>query len=292
MARRQSRRRKVRKRGRFGLLYKLMSFLIICVAIIAGSMVFFRVDTIIVTGNERYTQEEIIAVTGIEQGDNLFSLNKFSIVQDLLAQLPYMAEVNITRKLPDTIIITGRESEPMATIQASGDWWLVNSQGKLLERGDATIASGEPEITGLSPLAPAVGTIIAVEEASRDKLTQLVSLFSALQAQGLDGGVTEFVDLSADNEIRFGYGADLTVILPMNGDFSDYIFALQRVIQSYQEQQVALTGTLDLTYGESEAHVLPDRWTPTEEVADVEEPVDETLAPEDVTQGESLDETT
>ena len=287
MARRRNRRRKVRKRGQFGFLYKLMSFLIICVAIIAGSMVFFRVDTIIVTGNERYTQEEIIAVTGIEQGDNLFTLNKFSIVQDILAQLPYMAEVNITRKLPDTIIITGRESDPIATIEVNGEWWLVSSQGKLLERGDASIATGEPEILGLSPLAPAVGTIIAVEESARDKLTQLVSLFSALQEQGLDSGVTDFVDLSADNEIRFGYGADLTVILPMNGDFSDYIFALQRVIQSYQEQGVDLTGTLDLTYGESEAHVLPDKWTPTQEEADVEE----TLEP-DVTQGEALDETT
>ena len=31
-----------------------------------------------------------------------------------------------------------------------------------------------------------------------------------------------------------------------------------------QEQQVELAGTLDLTYGEREAHVLPNRWTPSD----------------------------
>ena len=59
MAARRNRRRRRRNRGRFGFLYKLMSALIICAAILAGCIVFFRVDVVVVDGNVRYTSEEM-----------------------------------------------------------------------------------------------------------------------------------------------------------------------------------------------------------------------------------------
>ena len=77
MAARRNRRRRRRDRGRFGVLYKLLSILLIFAAILVGCIIFFRVNTMVVTGNSRYTQEEIIAAAGVEPGDNLFTLNKY-----------------------------------------------------------------------------------------------------------------------------------------------------------------------------------------------------------------------
>ena len=51
MARRTSRRR--RRRGRYGFLYKLVSVLLVCAAVVAALTLFFKVNTIVVTGQSR-----------------------------------------------------------------------------------------------------------------------------------------------------------------------------------------------------------------------------------------------
>ena len=77
MARRRHSNRR-RRRGNFGFLYKLLSVLVICAAVVMALTLFFRVDTIEVTGTERYTEKDVIEASGIQLGDNLFLLNAAS----------------------------------------------------------------------------------------------------------------------------------------------------------------------------------------------------------------------
>lgn len=58
MARRRKSNR--RRRGSFGFLYKLLSVLVICGAIVAALTLFFRVDTVVITGQQRYTEERSV----------------------------------------------------------------------------------------------------------------------------------------------------------------------------------------------------------------------------------------
>ena len=50
-----------RSRGRFGPLFKLLCLLAVGVALTVGATVFFRVESVVISGNQRYTQEEILA---------------------------------------------------------------------------------------------------------------------------------------------------------------------------------------------------------------------------------------
>lgn len=151
---------------------------------------------------------------------------------------------------------------------------------KLLERGDESLLQDRAQVLGLTPLVPAVGTPLAVDEAQRGKLESLRQLLTALYEHRLDSSVTEFIDLTANNEICFGFGENLSVVVPMNGDLSGKIYALQRVQEAYAAQQMELRGTLDLTYGESEARLLPERRTPAEPITPVPE-----LQPDQAQQG-------
>ena len=63
MARRRHSNRR-RRRGNFGFLYKLLSVLVICAAVVMALTLFFRVDTIEVTGTERYTEKDVIEASG------------------------------------------------------------------------------------------------------------------------------------------------------------------------------------------------------------------------------------
>ena len=62
-ARKRRNRQRRRRRGRFGFLYKLLSFLIIFAAILACCVAFYRENRVEVSGTGRYSQADNIAAT-------------------------------------------------------------------------------------------------------------------------------------------------------------------------------------------------------------------------------------
>ena len=63
MARRRRYNHK-RRRGSLSFLYKLLAFVLICTAISLALTLFFRIRSIEVSGNDRYTRQEIIDAAG------------------------------------------------------------------------------------------------------------------------------------------------------------------------------------------------------------------------------------
>lgn len=143
MARNSRSRKRRRNRGRLGPLFKILCLLALVVALTAGATVFFRVEQVVVTGNSRYTQEEIVEVTGIERGDNLYGWNKFNIAQRLRETLPYIGEVSIRRALPNTVIITVVEWEAVARVEPPTAQQLLELQGELDEQAEEDTSSGD-----------------------------------------------------------------------------------------------------------------------------------------------------
>ena len=132
MARRRSYHRK-RRQGRFSFLYKILIFVAICGAIAVALALFFKVDTITVTGNSRYTANQIIEASGIETGDNMFFLNKYHASERITAALPYVETVRISRQLPDTLVVTVTECTAPAAVSQDGKLWLLSGDGKIVD---------------------------------------------------------------------------------------------------------------------------------------------------------------
>lgn len=263
MAARKRKRGRRRNRGRFGLLYKLLSTLLILAAILTGCVVFFRANEIVVTGQQRYTAEEIIIATGVEQGENLFRLDKAAIVRQVTTQLPYIDTISIHRKFPDTLLITVTESQPVAAVECDGSWWLMDARCKLLEQGDASLATGRAILLGLNPLSPAVGTSLAVDTEEEKKLSALKELLGALSERDLTGHITEFIDLTSESDIRFGYDATLTVEVPLySTDFALQARRLDGALQELQQRNGTVAGTLTLPAEGNRAWLTTQRWMP------------------------------
>ena len=181
MARRRHSNRR-RRRGSFGFLYRLLSVLVICAAVVMALTLFFRVDTIEVTGTERYTEKDVIEASGIQLGDNLFLLNKYEAARSIAEQLPYIdiEDIRIRRELPDTLLIDVAEcGTPLAVIQ-DGSAWLLSPKGKIVEQLPASQAGDYAVIDGCELLAPSVGTDIALSTEFANQQTSLLALLAAL----------------------------------------------------------------------------------------------------------------
>ena len=181
MARRRHSNRR-RRRGNFGFLYKLLSVLVICAAVVMALTLFFRVDTIEVTGTKRYTEKDVIEASGIQLGDNLFLLNKYEAARSIAEQLPYIdiEDIRIRRELPDTLLIDVAEcGTPLAVIQ-DGSAWLLSPKGKIVEQLPASQAGDYAVIDGCELLAPSVGTDIALSTEFANQQTSLLALLAAV----------------------------------------------------------------------------------------------------------------
>ena len=123
-----------KRRPGSGVGSRLLIMAAIVAAVIFGVAIFFKVNTVEVQGNAIYSAEEIRSASGIQKGDNLFTLNKEAAAGSIKASLPYVETVSIIRFLPDKIVIEVKESDAtFAVTTDTNTTWLINSVGKALE---------------------------------------------------------------------------------------------------------------------------------------------------------------
>lgn len=246
--------RHVRRRGRWNLLYTIVARILMVIAVTAGTLALFRVDTVEVSGNERYTAEEIAAASGIEINDNLFLMNKFSVQSALSEVLPYVGDVEIQRTLPGTVHISVEECEPVAAVRISNGYWYIDAAGKLLEMREQS--GGLIQVSGISLLSPTGGAQLTVDTAYRLKQSGLVGVLTALEGHGLLENVVS-IDLSDGSYLLMEYTDKYTVKIPYGSDYDYKVRAMQGIVEALAEQNDEESGLIDLTL-EEEWHFIPE----------------------------------
>ncbi len=243
---------KRRDRARFSGLYTVLSGVLILAAVVVACVVFFRVDDVVIQGNARYSDQEILEIIGVKEGDNLFGINRSGLARKLQLELPYIQEATIKPLLPDTLSITLTEATAAAAIPQGETWWLIDVRGKLLEETDSP--SGCATVTGITPLAPVVGTSLAGGEAQAGRVKTLRELLAALEENGLLDKV-DSLDLSEEFHVTFVYDGRFTVRLgsAMEKGLSYWLSRFQEALNNpavavHQRYTVDITDGLRLRF--------------------------------------------
>ena len=254
-----------RKRSRLGPLFQFLCGIAVVVALTMGATVFFQVESIEISGNQRYTQEEVIQATGIQIGDNLFHLNKYAIYDQVEQNLPYIETIQIRRGLPSTIRVTITEWDAVAEImpnknpeqltwendseqeeplEAAKESWLISVGGKLLEQVEES--GSVVEVTGITLMAPEAGMQMTVHQQEQIQEGALLALLAELETQAMLSGV-ERIELRS-TVIEMDYLGRYHVKIPLDCDFE---YKLQALRAAVSEREKALgtniTGSFDLT---------------------------------------------
>lgn len=237
-------------------MYQLFAVLLVTAAVVVACVVFFRVNTVTVTGAARYTEQEVLDVAGIQTGDNLVALPKNRIANRILNQLPYVRSVNIRRALPDGVLITVTEHEAAAAVSDGSGWWYIAAQkGKLLER--VTSPGTVMTVTGLTAVEPEAGENLQVDEEQQARLSYVLSLLSALEDRG-ELGDCSALDCSTTGVIWLDY-LDFRLKMPTTGDFSYYLAMLDQIFASGDRVARTDSGTFDFTVTEGKAFYSPSK---------------------------------
>lgn len=231
-------------------LFAPMSFIIIIAAMLLGMSVFFTVSAIEVTGTAVYDKKQIIDASGLQQGDNLFFINRFKVVGNIRARLPYIEKVTISRKLPGLVVIGVTESVAVAVIAVEGEMWAIDCNCKTLGRTDD---SSLIIVVGFDPEEPIVGLPLAAKDGDDVKLKYLSAILTALADHDMLDE-TGSVDISSVLEPYLIYAGRFKVKTGRNENL-DYKLELLR--SCVEKLSATEAGTIDLTI-DNRAHFIPD----------------------------------
>lgn len=144
------------QRNRF--LLHLLTVAAVVLALTLGMSIFFKVETVAVGGTTKYTPWDIREASGIQEGENLLTLNEAMVAGKIKTQLPYVDTVRLGIKLPDTVNIEITELDVVYAIEASdGSWWLITSGGRVVETTTAPQADNYTKILGVQIESPQAG---------------------------------------------------------------------------------------------------------------------------------------
>ena len=111
------------------------------------------VDEVVVTGTDRLSGDELVAVAGIETGDQLVSLD-LADARERLRELPWVSSAAVTRRWPAGVEIVVLEERPAVVVDDGSTGAVVSSTGRVLaveDDGAAAAPNAETLNTALLP---------------------------------------------------------------------------------------------------------------------------------------------
>ena len=248
-------------------LLKLSTIVAMVIALTFGISIFFKVDVITVTGSEKYTPWTVVEAAGIREGDNLLTFSKAAACGKIISSLPYVENVRIGIKLPDTVNIEIKEIDVVYSIKDGFDsWWLIKSDGKVIGPGTSADAGEHTQILGIqlnspienqqavameqvaadTPSDPTGVTIPGIQEqvSAAQRLTVALSILQYLEGNSSIGEIAN-VNVGNISSIELWYGQQYLVKL---GDSTQLGYKIECALRTIDQLDDYQRGTVDCSF--------------------------------------------
>lgn len=158
---RDNSRKRMRRRSRKMSIYGF----IVAAFVIAGGLAIsytflFNISEIRVSGeSDVYSAEEIVAASGINEGDNLLRMNTKKSEKLILEKLLYVETAVVDRDFPTSVEIKVTRCVPAYNVSYEDGTLLVSRKGKILA-DNGFVTDGLPIVYGYEPLEKTPGKVI------------------------------------------------------------------------------------------------------------------------------------
>ena len=255
--------------NRAKLFRQLLLVAAVVVAFVLGLSVFFKVENVTISGAETYSPWAVREASGIMEGEGLLTFSRARASAQIRAKLSYVDKVRIGIKLPDTVIIYIEEIDVAYAIQdQDGIWWLMTSEGRIVEQSDSASAQNYTKILGVALQSPRVNDYaVAIEEVpvqdtddpavageaegtlpvivtGAQRLSTALQILQALEANDIVGEAAS-VNVTSVNSIELWYGKRYQVDLGDSTRMEYKIACMNSAILQLSDYQ---TGKLDISF--------------------------------------------
>ncbi len=224
--------------------------LIALLALLAVSLFtpLFAVKSITVEGNSVLNAEDIVKVSGIKTGDNVFRINT-SEAKEKIKSLGYVESALIKRKFPSKIVIEVKECSEDAYVLFAGNYIGVDSEFKVISVLKASEKNADkPVISGMALKKFDKGApLVAAKDSKLNATKKLVALLKSEKFLSK----TEKIKITDANKISMTLDTG-TVVSLGNSDKLDYKLSyLKEVLENLDNQrggEIDMSDTENVNY--------------------------------------------
>lgn len=246
MARR--RKRKIKK-GLGQKLLVLMLLVLIPTLILYSADIFLKVKTIKIAGDIPYTSLQIEEKLQGYIGQNLVLVNKNLIEEELRKDFPYLHEINITKAIPDQILLELTSRTKFAVLEYSDRLYFIDRYGEILEEATLNDQYIYPRV--FTDKMSVIDGYLAI---STDEKIALINVIDAFELEGVLDNIQEF-EVCDDFDIKILYGNNYQIKL---GNDYELKYKLQMFEQLMERLTASDIGIIDITTP-STARFIPSK---------------------------------
>lgn len=206
------------------------------------------IETIIIEGNYLYTPEEIREAAGVSEGDNMLSLKEEAIKEKLTKQLPYIKDVKLNKKLPDTVVIEVVMTADKFIVTGEDYSYTLDTDGKVVSTKKQALEAGLYRVEGFDKQKVSEGDRFKPSKENEERYAIMKEI-----AQSFDrGGIvtSAVIELYDTKDVRVIYDDRIAIYFGDCRNLSETVPHASGIIDWVNGQKYKGEGYVDLRNGE------------------------------------------
>ena len=204
--------------------------LLIIITIFALMAPIFNITSIEVQGNNKINKEEIISLSNLKKGDNIFRFNK-SIISKI-KENAYIESAEIKRNLPGTVIISIKERTVKYQINIINGYTYIDKNGYILEH--SSTKSDVPVIAGLKSTENVLLNEKRLQDEGLETLNDVSKILDAAKTIGKDNIITEINVENKHDYILYLESENKRIYIGDTSNLTNKMLYVQRILEGEQ----------------------------------------------------------
>lgn len=172
-----------------GLLSILLTFAILCIAVLILNAKVLRLSTITVNGLVTLDATTVAEAAGLSQGMSYLGIDADK-VRDLTNENRYLQFISLEKHFPNAVTLNVKERVPKVNLMVMGVMYVLDEDGMVLERSNnVMLDNGLPTVTGMQTREARVGHVIVAQKANQTETMR--TILDELDAQGYASEISE-----------------------------------------------------------------------------------------------------
>ncbi|WP_050607652.1 cell division protein FtsQ/DivIB [Clostridium niameyense] len=235
----------IRKRKRKKFIKKLIIFFILLCSILVTlclKLSYFNIQNINVQGNKNITSNDIINISRVNLGDNIFYTNSKTVEENVLLN-PYIEEVKIKKVIPNKINIIVKEREATFYTKVGKKYLIISQNGCVLEKRNNISKMEVTELEGFNFNSLDVGEKLKTNE---DRKLKILEEIGELLNRNNSNIKFNKIDLKNILDIKIYHG-NICIKLGTSGDIEKKVNTAINILKK-DEFKNSKKGYIDVSY--------------------------------------------
>lgn len=208
--------------------YLMLIALFITLIVVTMFSPLFNIKSIVVTGNNKITQNEIISLSQVQLEENTYKINKYKVKQRI-KENAYIEDVTIKRKLPSELQISVVERQATFMIEYGASFVYIDNQGYILEISENKLEL--PILQGIQTESAQFETGKRLENEDLQKMNTVLKIMEIAKNNDISNIITR-IDIEDEENYKIIFETkEKTAYLGDNSNLNTKILTIKAILE-------------------------------------------------------------